>query len=99
MTIDDISTEHVSGVRVGIAQKVGKAHGRKRIAVTEGVFVKLDHSRMVAVEVVVIFAFWLVCGESKGTFGAIPKPSILSYQTEPWKNLGSCFFRAEGLSN
>lgn len=43
MAINDIGREHVNCIWIGITQEIGKAHGRKRVFVAEGVFVEFDH--------------------------------------------------------
>ncbi len=45
MTINDISGEHVSSVRIGVAEEVGEAHGGKRVIIVERAFIELDHDR------------------------------------------------------
>ena len=43
MTVDDISREDVSRVRIRVTKKVGKAHGWQRVIISERAFVELDH--------------------------------------------------------
>ena len=43
MTVDDISREYVRRVWIGVAKKVGKAYGWKRVVIFERGFVELDH--------------------------------------------------------
>ena len=45
MAINDIGGEHVSGVRVRIAEEICKTNGWERIFIIEGIFVKLDHDQ------------------------------------------------------
>lgn len=41
--IDDIGGEHVSRVRIGIAEEICKAHGWKRVVIIEKIFVEFHH--------------------------------------------------------
>ena len=46
ISINDISAEHVSRVRIRIAEEIGKADGRKRVLVLEGTLVEFHYYYM-----------------------------------------------------
>ena len=45
VTIDHIGGEHVSGVRIRVAEEVGETDGWKWIFILEGVLIELHHRR------------------------------------------------------
>jgi len=47
---DGVGGEHVSGVRVGVAEEVGERDGRERVRVRLVGGVELDHGDVVVVE-------------------------------------------------